>query len=116
MRNTSVESMKRIQHLAICPALVLGIELLCSGFVSAQQQAELVRVRVAATLDSLIVDEDTDNDRRITIDDPHIPGTQRGDKRFWMTTLSGRMYEVSGTYYLSNLLQELKLAEEAGKD
>jgi alpha,alpha-trehalase len=67
-------------------------------------------------LDSLVRDEDTDDDKRITIDDPHRLGTTRGDKRFWIPTGSGSPFEVSGTYYLSNLLQELKLGEESGSD
>ena len=71
---------------------------------------------VQTTLEQLLADEDTDNDKKITIDDPHIIGTQRGDKRFWMELNNGRKYEISGTYYLSNLLQELSLASEAGKE
>ncbi|HSE39705.1 MAG TPA: trehalase calcium-binding domain-containing protein, partial [Acidobacteriota bacterium] len=39
---------------------------------------------VQKTFDQLLTDEDTDNDKKITIDDPHIIGTQRGDKRFWI--------------------------------
>ena len=79
-----------------------------------QETGGPIRVRVKETLDSLVRDEDTDNDRKITIDDPRIAGTSRGDKRFWFTSTGGRRYEVSGTYYLSNLLQELTLAEEGG--
>ncbi|MCI0446504.1 alpha,alpha-trehalase [bacterium] len=71
---------------------------------------------VKTTLEQLLADEDTDNDKKITIDDPHITGTQRGDKRFWMELSNGQKYEISGTYYLSNLLQELSLASEAGKE
>src|SRR5262249_19364902 len=59
-------------------------------------------------------DEDTDGDKRITINDQHISGTERGDKRFWLETKEGR-FEVAGTYYLSNLLQELSLAVESGE-
>jgi alpha,alpha-trehalase len=70
---------------------------------------------VQKTFEQLIEDEDTDNDKKITIEDPHIQGTQRGDKRFWIETSKGQRFEVSGTYYLSNLLQELSLASEAGK-
>jgi alpha,alpha-trehalase len=69
---------------------------------------------VQKTFDQLLQDEDTDNDKKITIDDPHIKGTERGDKRFWIES-NGKKYEVSGTYYLSNLLQELSLALESGK-
>lgn len=75
-----------------------------------------IRVLVHPTLDSLIAKEDTDHDKRITIDDPHIPGTDRGDRRFWIDALDGKKYEVDETYYLSNLLQDLKLAEDEGKD
>lgn len=76
----------------------------------------LVSVEIKSTLDSLVYDEDTDDDKRITIDDPHIEGTDRGDKRFWVKAGNNNLYEVSGTYFLSNLLQELKHAEETGKD
>jgi alpha,alpha-trehalase len=89
--------------------------LICST-LSAQRLDRPIRVPVQSTLAELLEDEDTDSDKKITIDDPHIIGTERGDKRFRITAREGRGYEVSGTYYLSNLLQELKLAEEAGKD
>ncbi len=75
-----------------------------------------IKVLVRPTLDSLIAKEDTDHDKRITIDDPHIPGTDRGNRRFWIDALDGKKYEVDETYYLSNLLQDLKLAEDEGKD
>ncbi|MCI0707842.1 MAG: alpha,alpha-trehalase [Ignavibacteriae bacterium] len=73
-----------------------------------------VYVDPRSTLKALLENEDTDNDTKITIDDPHIAGTDRGDKRFWIRAQTGAGHEVSGTYYISNLLQELKLAEEAG--
>lgn len=76
----------------------------------------LADTNVKTTLEQLLNDEDTDNDKKITIDDPHISGTQRGDKRFWLELSNGQKYEISGTYYLSNLLQELSLASEAGKE
>ena len=75
-----------------------------------------VRVLVRPTLDSLIAKEDTDHDKRITIDDPHITGTDKGNRRFWMEALDGKKYEVDETYYLANLLEDLKLAEDEGKD
>jgi len=75
-----------------------------------------VRVAVRPTLDALMRDEDTDGDTRITIDDPHIHGTDRGDRQFWFSGAGGHAYEVEGTYYLSNLLGELKRAGDAGKD
>jgi alpha,alpha-trehalase len=96
--------------------LILSILISLSSPLLCQERQTTVRVEVKTTLDSLMHDEDTDNDRKITIDDPHIAGTERGDRRFWLTSTGGARYEVSGTYYLSNLLQELKFAEEAGKD
>ena len=72
-----------------------------------------VAVNVPATLDRLICEEDTDGDTKITVADPRYRDG-RGDRRFWLTSKAGTRHEVSGTYYLSNLLQELKLAQDAG--
>jgi alpha,alpha-trehalase len=72
-----------------------------------------VAVDVPATLDRLICEEDTDGDTKITVADPRYRDG-RGDRRFWLTSKAGTRHEVSGTYYLSNLLQELKLAQDAG--
>ena len=88
--------------------------LWCPDTAISQESPESVRVRVKATFCALLEDEDTDHDRKITIDDPHVTGTARGDKRFWCTTLKGKRFEVAGSYHLSNLLQELRLAEEEG--
>lgn len=68
-----------------------------------------ITVSINETLQRLLAQEDTDNDRRITVLD-------HGPKRFHLRTLSGEEYEVAGTYYLSNLLQELALAREAGQE
>ncbi len=73
-------------------------------------------VRVMPMLDSLLADEDTDGDKRITIDDPHIAGTFRGDKRFWLRATDARAFEVSGTYHLANLLAFLKTAQDERRD
>ena len=79
-------------------------------------QDTTIKVLVRPTLDSLIAKEDTDGDKKITIDDPHVPDTDRGNKRFWIDALDGNRYEVAETYYLANLLEDLKLAEDEGKD
>lgn len=63
-------------------------------------------------LNRLIQDEDTDGDKKITIDDIRIQKSERGNKRFWLEATNGKRYELVGTYYLSNLLQELKLAQD----
>ena len=75
-----------------------------------------ISVNVADTLERLIEEEDTDGDRKITIDDLNLQQDGRGDKRFWFTAIEGKKYFVAGTYYLSNLLQELKLAQDKGQD
>ena len=67
----------------VCGALTAAVPAFC------QEGARAIRVPVKTTIDSLIRDEDTDNDRKITIDDPHVAGTGRGDKRFWFTALDG---------------------------
>ncbi len=76
----------------------------------------VLRVDVQVNLASLLQDEDTDRDLRITVNDSSVAGTGRGDKRFAIKTINNTVNEVSGTYPLANLLQELKLAEEAGRD
>ncbi len=105
-----------VRFLKVTPAVVyLAVSLVSLGGISMHQgNDDGARVVVTVALDSLMRNEDTDNDLRITINDPHVAGTDRGDKRFWIPVLDGRPHEVAGTYYLSNLLQELKLAEEAG--
>ncbi len=78
------------------------------------QSKKPILVSVPKNLDRLIQEEDTDGDRKITIDDTLVMRTRRGDKRFWLISTDGKAYEVVGTYYLSNLLKELKLAEDGG--
>jgi alpha,alpha-trehalase len=90
--------------------------LLISEAGKAQPFEREITVHASSVLEALIDEEDTDGDKNITIDDPHVPGTERGNKRFWIPTIDGRRFEVAGTYFLSNLLQELKLAELAGLD
>ncbi len=64
----------------------------------------------------LLENEDTDGDRKITIHDPYVRGTKRGDKVFWFTTIEGERCEVAGTSSLANLLQELTLLQEQAMD
>lgn len=73
-----------------------------------------VRVNVQENISRLINEEDTDGDRKITIDDRFV-GDRRGDKKFSLTDQNGRRYEILGTYYLSNLLQQLKLSQQNGQ-
>ncbi|GEP49617.1 hypothetical protein FNO01nite_02890 [Flavobacterium noncentrifugens] len=58
------------------------------------------------TLQKLLAQEDTDGDRKITIDD-------KGPKRFLLEDPEGNVAVIKGTYQLSNLLQELALARKS---
>ncbi|WP_299312342.1 trehalase family glycosidase [uncultured Aquimarina sp.] len=57
------------------------------------------------TLDRLIQQEDTDGDKKITVDD-------KGPKQFEFIEANGKANQIKGTYQLSNLLQELAIAEK----
>ena len=69
----------------------------------------LLRLPVEATFARLLAQEDTDRDRQITVRDT-------GPRRFELREAEGGTYVVEGTYALSNLLQELALAREAGQE
>ena len=62
---------------------------------------------IATTLASLLAQEDTDGDKKITIND-------QGPKAFELTNTDGVAYTLKGTYSLSNLLQELVIAQRDG--
>lgn len=63
---------------------------------------------ITQTLQKLLVQEDTDGDKKITIED-------HGPKSFEVTLEDGSSYIITGTYHLSNLLQELALQQKEGK-
>ncbi len=65
-------------------------------------------VDIEQNLNQLLKNEDTDNDKKITVDD-------KGPKRFSLASVDGKNYEVCNTYNLSILLQELYLAKLEGK-
>lgn len=68
------------------------------------------KLNISTTLKQLLEQEDTDGDKRITIED-------NGPKTFVLKDLNGRnTVAIKGTYYLSNLLQELVLAKEDNHD
>jgi alpha,alpha-trehalase len=66
-------------------------------------------LHIKETLKNLLIQEDTDGDKKITIED-------KGPKEFLITATSGERYPIKGTYYLSNLLQELVRAKNKGLD
>jgi alpha,alpha-trehalase len=98
-----------------CILLAFALPIFSFPTPAAQGPEGVIRVRVRESLDGLLNDEDTDRDKKITIDDPHITGTSRGDKKFWLQTVDGRQVQVVGAYFLANLLQELSLAKEQGE-
>ena len=66
------------------------------------------QLNIQQTIAQLLLQEDTDNDKRITIED-------KGLKRFVLQS-DNKEIVVEGTYFLSNLLQELILAQENNQD
>ncbi|NNM22877.1 MAG: trehalase [Flavobacteriaceae bacterium] len=66
-----------------------------------------MRLEIDNTLNRLLLQEDTDGDKKITVED-------QGPGSFELISTSGEKHVVSGTYSLSNLLQELVLARDSG--
>ena len=63
-------------------------------------------LNISTTLKQLLRQEDIDGDKKITIED-------KGPKSFLLHPLDGNeSVKIEGTYHLSNLLQELVLADE----
>ncbi len=69
----------------------------------------IFRLNIEDTLNKLLHQEDTDGDKKITIED-------KGPKVFKISAVSGEDYVVKGTYHLSNLLQELVIAKNEGME
>lgn len=63
------------------------------------------KLHIHQTIEQLLTQEDTDGDKKITIDDD-------GPKSFLLKDENGIKLFIEGTYYLSNLLQELALAKK----
>ena len=57
----------------------------------------IFRLPIKKTLQSLLAQEDTDSDKKITVED-------KGPKAFELQTISGEKHLVEGTYFLSNLM------------
>lgn len=67
------------------------------------------KLNINQTLQSLLAQEDTDGDKKITIDD-------KGPKSFLLQDENGNSLKVEGTYHLSNLLQELALSKKSNSE
>ncbi len=61
-------------------------------------------LNIQDTIDKLLLQEDTDGDKKITTED-------KGPKLFSIKSTDGDEYVIKGTYYLSNLLQELVISK-----
>ena len=68
----------------------------------------IFHLNIESTLKKLIAQEDTDGDKKITIED-------QGPKAFDLKSTDGITYTIKGTYPLSNLLQELVIAKNEGE-
>ncbi|WP_452223893.1 trehalase family glycosidase [Lacinutrix chionoecetis] len=66
------------------------------------------QVDIESTLEQLLKQEDTDGDKKITVEDI-------SPKLFQLKSNSGNIFQVEGTYKLSNLLQELVFAQNKGQ-
>ncbi|TDI81184.1 MAG: trehalase [Bacteroidetes bacterium] len=66
-------------------------------------------VDIDKSLKLLLKQEDTDDDKKITIEDA-------GPKYFELESTTGEKLAIEGTYHLSNLLQELILAKDVGAE
>lgn len=72
-------------------------------------------VNIETNLQRLLEEEDTDGDKKITVEDKQTKETV-GDKRFFIIDENGKKLEIIGTYYLSNLLQEMSLQKKIGRE
>ena len=67
------------------------------------------KLHITQTIEKLLAQEDTDGDKKITIDD-------HGPKKFLLNDENGNSALIEGTYQLSNLLQELALAKKSNTE
>ena len=66
------------------------------------------KVHIQDNINNLLNQEDTDGDKKITIED-------QGPKVFNLISEDGQSVVIEGTYHLSNLLQELVIQKQLGK-
>lgn len=94
------------------PLTLVSVFFCTSGFfyseANSSESGEFREARVEAdeVLKRLLEEEDTDHDKKITVDD------NIGDKQFTFTDRDGQKLSVNGTAALSQLLQELTLARD----
>jgi alpha,alpha-trehalase len=86
------------------------------GSVPPEWRDRRLTVDVNNVFDRLVLEEDTDGDRKITVADGPLDEAGHGDQRFWLPLATGDSLLVRGTYNLANLLQELRLSQLQGLD
>ncbi|WP_242082808.1 alpha,alpha-trehalase [Aestuariivivens sediminis] len=69
----------------------------------------IFKLHIETTLQKLLEQEDTNGDKKISIED-------KGPKTFDLYSETHEAYAIKGTYYLSNLLQELAIAKNGGNE
>lgn len=90
--------------------LLLAVTFLSTGYSTCP--AKTVRVDTMQAIDQLLAEEDTDGDKKITVDDFPVPDTDKGNRRFFLESIDSDRYVIYGTYHLANLLQELTLQKQ----
>ncbi|WP_281989999.1 trehalase family glycosidase [Aquimarina aggregata] len=83
----------------------IGVLVMSSIFISCKNEVKQQVQGHASVLQALIAQEDTDGDKKITIED-------KGPKQFEFVDANGKSHKIEGTYHLSNLLQELAIAKK----
>jgi alpha,alpha-trehalase len=99
--------------------VIINLACMASAYVlppDALKPGMSIPLHVDTAMSALLKEEDTDGDRRITIEDTNLGKGIRGDARFMLVDTTGNKYCIESTYRLSVLLQELALMRKAGKD
>lgn len=87
--------------------ILTGVFLFALACQDQSSKPDIIKVDVDKTLSDLEYDEDTDQDKKITIEDT-------ADKVFVVKMKDGNEVSIESTYHLSNLLQELARAKNEG--
>ncbi len=96
--------------------LVIVLIVICGYDCSVSGQGISVKVDVRENIENLLREEDTDGDDKITVNDLCEKTKPNGDGRFFLESIDHKRFEIVGTYFLSNLLQELWLDKQIGSD
>lgn len=88
--------------------LIFLFTLIIQNSLNAFNGEKKIWVDIEKTFSTLLSQEDTDHNKQITVDD-------NGEKRFYLIDTKNNKYLIEGVYPLSNLLQELAIARDAGE-